>query len=46
VAERSTGRDYEHRLRDYNNDPRTSLADLHSLLDEALAIMTGNRDLQ
>jgi hypothetical protein len=46
VAERSTGRDYEHRLRDYNNDPRTSLADLHSLLDEALAIMTGNQDLQ
>jgi hypothetical protein len=46
VAERSTGRDYEHRLRDYNNDPRTSLADIHSLLDEALAVMTGNRGLQ
>jgi hypothetical protein len=43
VAERSTGRDYEHRLQDYNNDPRTSLADLHSLLDEALAAVSGER---
>ena len=37
VDARSAGRNYEHRLRDYNNDRRTSLADLHALLDEALA---------
>jgi hypothetical protein len=43
VAERSVGRDYAHRLQDYNNDPRTSLADLHALLDEALAAVTGER---
>jgi hypothetical protein len=46
VAERSSGRDYAHRLQDYNNDSRTSLADIHSLLDEALAIMRGDRGLQ
>lgn len=36
VDARSVGRDYAHRLRDYNNDPRTTLADLHQLLDEAI----------
>lgn len=36
VDERSAGRDYSHRLRDYNNDPRTSLADLQALFDEAI----------
>ena len=34
---RSAGRDYSHRLRDYNNDPRTSLADIQTLFDEAIA---------
>ena len=34
---RSAGRDYSRRLRDYNNDPRTSLADIQTLFDEAIA---------
>lgn len=37
VDARSAGRDYRHRLRDYNNDPRTSLADIQTLFDEAIA---------
>ena len=37
VDARSVGRDYRHRLRDYNNDPRTSLADIQALFDEAIA---------
>lgn len=37
VDARSAGRDYSHRLRDYNNDPRTTLADIQSLFDEAMA---------
>jgi len=37
VEERSAGRDYAHRLRDYNNDPRTRLADIQMLFDEAIA---------
>jgi hypothetical protein len=36
VDRRSAGRNYEHRLRDYNNDPRTTLADVRSLFEEAL----------
>jgi len=36
VDVRSTGRNYEHRLRDYNNDPRTTLPDIQKLLDEAI----------
>ena len=39
VDKRSAGRDYSHRLMDYNNDPRTTLADVHSLFVEALAAM-------
>jgi hypothetical protein len=35
VDERSTGRKYDHRLMDYNNDPSTTLADVHSLFAEA-----------
>ena len=35
---RSAGRNYEHRLRDYNNDARTTLPDIQKLLDEAIAI--------
>ena len=37
VEERSAGRNYEHRLLGYNNDPRTTLADVVSLFTEALA---------
>lgn len=34
--------DYAHRLRDYNNDPGVSLADVHAMLEEALeALRTG-----
>jgi hypothetical protein len=36
VDARSAGRKYEHRLRDYNNDPSTTLADVRSLFEEAL----------
>lgn len=39
VDERSAGRDYGHRLMDYNNDPKTSLADVHSLFATVLARM-------
>ena len=41
VDARSVGRGYRHRLRDYNNDPRTSLADLQTLFDEAIADAQG-----
>ena len=37
VDARSAGRKYQHRLRDYNNDPSTAFADLRSLFEEALA---------
>jgi len=37
VDERTEGRAYEHRLRDYNNDPTTRLADVSSMFQEALA---------
>lgn len=37
VDKRSAGRSYEHRLREWNNDPRTTLADIHAVIDEALA---------
>jgi hypothetical protein len=36
VDERSKGRNYDHRLMDYNNDPSTTFADVHSLFLEAL----------
>jgi hypothetical protein len=36
VDERSAGRNYEHRLRDYNNDPTTRLQDVQSLFAEAV----------
>lgn len=36
VDERTAGRPYEHRLMEYNNDPTTRLADVHSLFAEAL----------
>ena len=37
VDERTKDRSYEHRLMEYNNDPRTTLADVRSLFAEALA---------
>ena len=37
VEQRSQGKPYSHRLMDYNNDPATTLADVHSLFHEALA---------
>jgi hypothetical protein len=39
VDERSVGRNYHHRLMDYNNDPSTRLEDVQSLFAEALARM-------
>lgn len=36
VDVRSADRDCKHRLRDYDNDPRTTPADLQSLFDEAI----------
>jgi hypothetical protein len=40
VDERSAGRGYSHRLMDYNNDSRTTLADVHNLFAEAAARMS------
>ena len=37
VDERSADRNYSHRMMDYNNDPRTGLADVRSLFAEAIA---------
>jgi len=39
VDDRSAGRNYDHRLMDYNNDSRTTLADVASLFAEALKRM-------
>lgn len=36
VDERTTGRPYQHRLMDYNNDPSTHLKDVESLFTEAV----------
>jgi len=37
VDERSANRNYSHRMMDYNNDPRTVIADVRSLFAEAIA---------
>ena len=37
VETRSADRTYSHRMMDYNNDPRTTLADVRSLFAEAIA---------
>lgn len=37
IEERTKGRNYNHRLMGYNNDPATHLADVRSLFSEALA---------
>jgi hypothetical protein len=39
VDDRTAGRNYNHRLMDYNNDPTTTLADVQSLFQEALQRM-------
>jgi hypothetical protein len=39
VDERTAHRNYDHRLMDYNNDPRTQLNDVKSLFAEALTRM-------
>jgi hypothetical protein len=39
IDERSIGRNYSHRLMDYNNDPSTRFEDVQSLFAEALARM-------
>ena len=44
IEERSANRNYEHRLMDYNNDSRTTLADVHSAFVEALTRMKGTLD--
>ena len=37
VDTRSAGRDYQHRMMDYNNDPRTQLSDVKSLFADAIS---------
>ena len=37
VDTRSVGRNYSHRMMDYNNDPRTQLSDVKSLFAEAIS---------
>jgi hypothetical protein len=37
VDDRSKGRNYRHRLMDYNNDPLTTLTDVHSLFTDAIS---------
>lgn len=37
VDDRSANRNYSHRMMDYNNDPRTVMADVRSLFAEAIA---------
>ena len=39
IEDRSVGRNYQHRLMDYNNDPTTTLDDVRSAFKEALAGM-------
>ena len=41
VEARTKDRKYDHRLMDYHNDARTTLADVHSLFAEALARIPG-----
>jgi hypothetical protein len=37
VAKRTEGRNYHHRLMDYNNDRTTTLADVQSVFKDTLA---------
>jgi hypothetical protein len=40
IEERTTGRNYDHRIMDYNNDNTTTLTDVKSIFDEALRRMS------
>jgi hypothetical protein len=42
VDQRTTGRPYDHRLMDYNNDPTTHLGDVQSLFAEAIERIDAN----
>jgi hypothetical protein len=44
IEERTVGRNYEHRLMNYNNDSTTTLADVHDVFRTALARMKGPPD--
>jgi hypothetical protein len=46
INARSVGRDYEHRLMDYNNDPVTRFEDVLSVLDEAQLIVGARLEAQ
>ena len=46
VEDRTTGRGYNHRLMDYNNDSTTTLDDVQSLFREALERMNDTAWLQ
>jgi len=43
VDERTKARNYNHRMMDYNNDPTTTLADVHRLFTEAIARIKPDR---
>ena len=43
IEARSAGRNYDHRLMDYNNDTTTTLADVHGIFSEALARMSAGK---
>ena len=40
IQDRSAGRDYAHRMRDYNNDPATGFEDAASVFSEARAVVS------
>jgi hypothetical protein len=44
IEQRTAGRDYEHRLMDYNNDKTTTLADVHAIFADALRRMNAGMD--
>lgn len=46
IAARSEGRDYAHRMQDYNNDPRTSFTQARSTMEEALIVVRDRLALQ
>jgi hypothetical protein len=46
IDERTAGRNYHHRLMDYNNDQTTTLTDVQSVFSEALRRMNDATWLQ
>lgn len=46
LEEATAGREYEHRLRDFNNDPETTLAAVYAVLDVARGRVAERLDLQ